>query len=302
MTSRCWPALAMPVVLLACESTIPPPELGGRVLGTLTYGGQAVTAMAMQRPAWRVAAAVDFPPAGHPHAATILEQEINYDFAAETPFELRGLSPYRYRVFAQIVDLTVPVPDSTALPLGGYPDMCALTSADRGWIDVTAQAPVVLDTPIRLYDSGGVADPCMNPTPVGDPLCPVAGAATAKLVVSSTQAATAADRVVLTLAVSATAVPPRWYRITPGAGVTFPFTVIATNLPPDTYTYLYACLDRGSDSGVGLCDPSLDLMSLVALTPPLTIGAGDIVDLAVDLGTNAATVGSVETAAARGCP
>jgi hypothetical protein len=295
-------ALAMPVVLLACDSTIPPPEVGGRVLGKLTYGGKAVTAMAMQRPALRVAAAVDFPPTGHPHAATVLQQATNYDFASETPFELRGLLPYRYRVFAQIVDLTVPDPDSTALPLGGYPDLCALTSTDRGWIDVTAQAPVVLDTPIRLYDSGGVGDPCMNPTSNVDPLCPAAGSATAKLVVSSTQSATAADRVVLTLAISATAFPPRWYRITPGANVTFPFTVIATNVPPDTYTYLYACLDRGADSGLGLCDPSLDLMSMVELAPPLTIGAGDIVDLAVDLGTNVATIGSVEKAVARGCP
>jgi hypothetical protein len=146
--------------------------------------------MAMQRPAFRVAAAVDFPPTGHPHAATILEQKTNYDFATLTPFELRGLSPYRYRVFAQIVDLTVADPDSTVLPLGGYPDLCALISADRGWIDVTAEAPVVLDTPIQLYDSGGMGDPCMTPpapAPNADPLCPAAGLATVNLVVSSTQ-------------------------------------------------------------------------------------------------------------------
>jgi hypothetical protein len=42
-----------------------------------------------------------------------------------------------------------------------------------------------------------------NPTPIGDPLCPAAGSATAKLVVNSTQAAAAP----LTVGDSATDVP-----------------------------------------------------------------------------------------------
>ena len=302
MTPRCLLAMVIPLALLACDSTIPQPEVGGHVLGKVTYEGQAVTTMAMRRPALRVMAAVVFPLTGHPHAATVIEQGTNYDFATLTPFELRGLSPYRYRVFAQLVDLTVTNPDSTVLPLGGYPDMCALTSDDRGWIDVTADAPVVLDTTIHLYDSGGMGDPCLRPTPNVNPLCPAAGSATVKLIVNSTQPATAADRVVLALGVSATAVPPRWYRITPGKDVAFPFVVIARDVPPDTYLSLYACLDRGANSGLSICDPSSDLMSMAALNPPLTIVAGDIMEMDVDLGANVAAVGSAQTAAALGCP
>jgi hypothetical protein len=296
--------LAMVVLLgagLACGTEIAPEPSGGRIIGEVTYPGRAAAGMA--RPAFRMVAAADFPPTGQPHAIVVLEKEPAADLSRAVEFELRNLPAWKFRVFGQLLDLAQPDVASENLPLGGYPDLCELASPG-GMVEVRADAPVRLASPIVLYDKGGIGDPCLRGRPGGtaDPLCPVAGMAVLSLLVRSTRTAGAEDILVSALAASATEYPPRWSQVSPGAEVVFPITITG-QVPPQQYLALYVCLDIGSNANTGMCNPAEDAMTLFPLIGAAgTLAAGTITSFDVDLDAGTATVVRVQTAAERGCP
>ncbi len=168
-SSRWKPLWAAFFALCLCSCTdIPPPTEGGRILGKISYQGAAH--LTMKRPAIRVMVVVDFPPSSGPLGFQIIEQGEQPDFPAQVSYELKGIVPYQYKVVAQLIDLGEPDAAATQLPLGGYPNFCALLAPDQGWIVVSKDAPVT-GVDFSLYDNAGTADPCNTSTSV----CPTAG-------------------------------------------------------------------------------------------------------------------------------
>jgi hypothetical protein len=139
----------------ACGTDIPETPPGDRVSGTIAYAGQVDPSLV--RPALQIMVSVDFPPSHVPHGMLVIERP---DFSGGIPYELTYLPRQDYKVSARIVDLADASLDPTQLPLGGYPDACTLLMVpDAGLVHVLGEAPVA-GIDIRMYESGGLADPC----------------------------------------------------------------------------------------------------------------------------------------------
>ena len=145
---------------LACSSNIPGEPEGRRIAGAVRYDGTAHRSLG--RPALQIMASIDFPPSRTPHGLLVLERP---GFPGAVDYELTFLPSQGYKVAAQLIDLDKPGADSENLPLGGYPNLCALLVAgDAGMVAVTEDIPAT-DVDIQLYDNGGLADPCLLQMP-----------------------------------------------------------------------------------------------------------------------------------------
>lgn len=146
------PLLIMLVVACAaCDSDLPPAEEGLRVVGEVTYAGNAQAAYA--RPAVLVSLFTEFPPMSPPRGTVAIESP---SFGAAIPFEIVGVPAGSYKIAAQVIDLDVA--SSTGAPTGSYPSYCALLAP-------VANITVQNDTPTTglnmvIYDAGG--DPCLR--------------------------------------------------------------------------------------------------------------------------------------------
>jgi hypothetical protein len=159
-TSAVLPSLLslMPFVL-ACSSNIPAATEGERIAGRVRYDGDAHRSLS--RPALQIMASIDFPPTRTPHGLLVIE---NPSFPGTVAYELTFLPSQSYKVAAQIIDLDNPDAGSGTLPLGGYPNLCALLQAgdiDIAMVTVTEDLPA-MDVDLQLYDEGGLADPCFQ--------------------------------------------------------------------------------------------------------------------------------------------
>jgi hypothetical protein len=270
----------------ACSNDIPQPPSGERISGTLSYGGPAQELMI--RPTARVVFLLDFPPTTTAQAILNIEHP---DFSKPVPYELTWVWPGQYKVVAQIIDLDAPNVDTTILPAGGYPDYCSLFRPDA-FVTITEDVPIK-NADITLYDLGGQTDPCNDPTTV----CPARGKSSLNIVVKSSHGVADADTLLYALFTNFPSTLPTSYRKVAGKDVHFPATIIDNKLTPATYAAFYVCLDVGSNSGMGLCTAE---DSFVLDRTPLTLGAGQIVTMTVDLDSHTATA-SIEAPADHGC-
>jgi hypothetical protein len=273
-----------------CGTNIPDPPAGERISGTLTYTGTAQRSMT--RPAARVLLFLDFPPSASPIAMLNIEQP---DFDKPVPYELAWVSPKRYKVIAQLIDLSSPDTDVTTQPAGGYPDFCTLSRTDQGFVTISEDAPAK-NVDITLYDLAGQTDPCNAPTTV----CPLRGKATLSVVVRSSRVPTPADSLVFALFTKFPSTTPTSSRKIVGQDLTFPETILDNTLAPGTYSALYTCFDVGSNSGMGLC--TSEDAYVLSMGTPITLVADQITNVAVDLDSSSLTVVSTDSAAAHGCP
>lgn len=286
-----WATLSA-LFLWGCTD-IPAATLGGRILGKISYQGAAH--LTMKRPAVRVMVVVDFPPSADPLGFQIIEQGEQPNFPAQVSYELEGIVPYQYKVVAQLIDIAAPDTATSQLPLGGYPNFCALLAPDQGWVAVNKDAPVT-SADLSLYDNAGADDPCNTSTSV----CPQAGKATMNLVVQSSLTPTRADRLITALYAT---FPPT---ATAGTGVVvrsqivFPQTILDDSIPPGNYAALYVCFDVGGNSGTGLCT-SEDAFLLSVPPAGINFPADKIVNLLVDLDARSLTVQGADDPASRGC-
>jgi len=247
----------------------------------------------MQRPGLRVLLFIDFPPTGNVFGVTLIEKP---NLAAGVPYALNWLIPYQYKVVGQLVDIDAPDLDQTQLPLGGYPDFCTLMRPGEGLVDVTKDVPKT-DIDITLYDQAGALDPCSTPVTV----CPSPGKATMNLVVQSSRTPTASDQLRVALFQTFPSMNPTSTRMIPGAGLTFPRTVIDNGVPAGNYVALYVCFDVNSDSGMGLCT-SEDSFILDVAPTPMSFPADKIVNLIADLDAGTVVITSTDDPATDGCP
>jgi len=294
MISRWKPLWAMLLALCLCACTdIPEAPTGGCILGKISYQGSAH--LAMKRPAVRVMVVVDFPPSAGPLGFQIIERGEQPNFPVQVSYELKGIVPYQYKVVAQLIDLANPDAAATQLPLGGYPNFCALLAPDRGWIAVSKVAAVT-GADFSLYDNAGTTDPCNTSTTV----CPQAGKATMNLVVQSSKAIASADRLIAALFATFPSTTTTSTSAIPGSQLAFPYTILNNSIPPATYSALYVCFDVGGNSGTGLCT---DEDAFVLDVPPsgIVFPADKIVNLLADLDARVVTVQGIDDPATRGC-
>jgi hypothetical protein len=272
---------------------IPATTVGGRILGKISYQGTAH--LAMKRPAIRVMVVVDFPPSAGPLGFQIIEQGEQPYFPAQVSYELKGIVPYQYKVVAQLIDIAAPDTAATQLPLGGYPNFCALLAPDQGWLVVTKDAPVT-GADFSLYDDAGTDDPCNTSTSI----CPQAGKATMNLVIQSSLTPTSADRLITALFATFPSTATASTSVVAGSQIAFPQTILDDSIPPGNYAALYVCFDVGGNSGTGLCT-SEDAYILDVPPGGINFPADKIVNLLVDLDALTLTVQSVDDPASRGC-
>lgn len=275
--------------ILGCGTEIPEAPKGERVSGTLSYAGTA--AATMGRPLARVMMFIDFPPSGSPHAMLSIERP---DFSKPVPYVLDWVTPASYKVLAQLIDLDSPNTDITTLPAGGYPNFCALSSPTQGFVAIQSHAPVQ-NVDVTLYDLAGQTDPCNVPTSI----CPTPGKASLSLIVRSSRLPTSADSLVFALFSTFPSFSPASSRKVTGDQLSFPATIVDNKLVPGTYSALYACLDVGSNSGMGLCSAEdayvLDAATTIALV------AGKITNVVADLDSEKITVTGMDAPTDRGC-
>ena len=295
MSFRARSLWATLLALSLCGCTdIPAATVGGRILGKISYQGTAH--LTMKRPAVRVMVDVDFPPSSGPLGFQIIEQGEQPYFPAQVSYELLGIVPYTYKVVAQLVDLAEPDVAASQLPLGGYPNSCALMAADQGWVVVSDDAAVT-EADFSLYDKAGTTDPCDVSTSV----CPQAGRATMNLVVQSSLLPVGADRLITALFASFPSTAMTSTRVVRGDKLVFPQTILDDSIPAGSYAALYVCFDVGGNSGTGLCT---DEDAYVLDVPPSRIDfpADKIVNLLVDLDARSIALQGVDDPATWGCP
>ena len=295
MSAAMRPLLATLIALTLGSCTdIPAPAVGGRILGAISYSGSAHKTM--KRPAVRVMVVVDFPPTSGPLGFQIIEAGEQASFPAKVSYELKGIVPYAYKVVAQLVDLAAPEAAATKLPLGGYADFCSLLDPGQGWVVVSKDAPAT-GVDFTLYDNAGTEDPCNASATI----CPQPGKATMNLTVRSSQAPTAADRLIFALFTTFPSTTPARTRIVPGAQVIFPQTLLDNAVVPGSYGAIYVCFDVGGNSGTGLCTDE-DAFLLATPLPRMEFPVGKIVNLVVDLDTHTSSTQGVDEPSALGCP
>jgi len=286
---------AIAVLCAACGSEYPPIPKGERISGTLRYQGTALSSM--RRPVVRTYASVTFPPLVQPNGMVILNPPdlVTALTGAGLPYELIWLPPHRYKVAAQIVDLDALDMDYSALPLGGYPDYCTLLSASDGLVAVTEDVPTT-GTDFGIYDQAGSGDPCTLA------ICPQAGKSTMRVVVKSSQQATANDRLRIALFQTFPATIPTSLRIVAGTDLSFPKVLLDNTLTPGSYVLLDACLDIDANSGTDRCTSEDFDAAYAPPSPPIVFSANQIVNLTADLDAKTITVDGTEDPARLGCP
>jgi hypothetical protein len=247
----------------------------------------------MKRPGLRVMLFVDFPPSGGDFAMVLIE---NPNLAAGVPYAINWITPYKYKVAGQLIDIDAPDADATQLPAGGYPDFCTLLHPDEGFVNVTDSVPNT-GIDFTLYDQAGALDPCSTPVTI----CPLVGKATMNLVVQSSRTPTSNDQLRVALFQTFPSMNPTSSHMVPGASLAFPRTVIDNGLPAGDYAALYVCFDVNSDSGMGLCTAE-DSFVLYMSPAPMSFPAGKIVNLVADLDAGTVVVTGVDDPAADGCP
>jgi hypothetical protein len=247
----------------------------------------------MKRPGLRVLLFVDFPPSGSDFALVVIE---NPNLAAGVPYAINWITPYKYKVVGQLIDIDAPDADQTQLPAGGYPDFCTLLHPDEGFVDVTDGAPNT-GIDFTLYDQAGALDPCSTPATV----CPSPGKSTMNLVVQSTRIPTSNDQLRVALFQTFPSTSPTSSRTVPGASLAFPRTVVDNGLPAGDYAALYVCFDVNSDSGMGLCTAE-DAFVLHMFPAPMGFPADKIVNLVADLDAGTVVVTGIDEPVTDGCP
>lgn len=240
--STCALCLLAGIWLAGCQDELPSQSAGQRIVGTVSYAGEEaddygeVTVRVSAFPFW--------PPMGPPIA---LQEHVNPSLSADDPqpFELKFLgTESTYFVVAQLLDSTAPPQPPNSLPLGSYPNTCAL-GRDEGRIAVLEDAPVE-DIGIEVFDEGGSADPC------APELCPDPGLGSLFVEVGSAETINAEDQLLVILFPSwpPPPGPPVAAEVVAGESVQFPQGVLLANVPAGPHALL-VCLDRGSDSLMG---------------------------------------------------
>jgi hypothetical protein len=289
--------LLLSCCLPACSDQIRPLPAGDRIAGHVRYDGAAYETMS--RPGVLIAAAYDFPPSAQPYGLLTVERP---NLAAElkstgVPYEIAWLSPFTYKVYGQLIDLDASLGDVARQPAGGYPDFCTLPRAGEGLVTVTESAAAT-GIDFVLYDGVGAEDPCAAAATI----CPPPGKSTMNLTVVSTQASTASDQLRVALFQTWPSTMPASIRLAPGSGLTFPHTVTDNGLNPGSYALLYACLDVGSNAGLGLCTSEDFDAVYQPPDPALSFPADTIVNLVADLDLGTISVVSIVPSASAGCP
>ena len=289
-------AMFLGIWVSACSDQVPAVASGNRISGHVRYGGTAF--QGMSRPAVRIAVAYDFPPSSQPYGLLTIER---VNLAAElastgVPYEMAWLSPFAYKVYGQLIDVDMPGTDATLLPAGGYPDFCTLSRAGEGMVTVTEAAPAT-GVDFVLYDGAGATDPCSAAT-----ICPGPGKSTMSLTVLSAQAPTASDQLRVALFQSWPSTTPASIRLVPGSGLSFPHVVADNGLAPGDYALLYACLDIGSNAGLGMCTSEDFDAVYEPPAPALSFPADKIVNLVADLDLGTISVTSITEPSTAGCP
>lgn len=137
--------------VVACESDLPEPEKGLRVVGQVTYGGTAHAMFA--RPGVVINLFTEFPPMSPPRGSLTIEGS---DFATPHPFEVVGVPSGKYKIVVQVVDLALAT--TMGAPTGSYPSFCALLAPVAN-IEVKEGEPTI-GIDVTVYDSG--RDPCLG--------------------------------------------------------------------------------------------------------------------------------------------
>jgi hypothetical protein len=195
-----------------------------------------------------------------------------------------------------VAELDDPMGGPMDLPLGAYPNFCALArSGPDTTVTVGADAPTE-DIDIVLFDDGGLADPCNVPS---DEVCPEPGASTLNVIIESSRAATPADTVLVALFDVFPSMSPAVGYLLPGGDVGFPERVTDNGVAPGSYPAFYVCLDVGSNNLMSLC--GAEDAFVLHTAPPVEMPAGQVVSLTVDLDAGTLTE-AVDPPSAFGCP
>jgi len=153
-----WASLcAVCTALVGCDSTLPEPDPGHRILGKVAYTGTMIGKMS--RPALEVVAFPEFPPMGPPRASVSFVPP-----TFPTPYELKHVPGGSYKIIAEIVDLDM-IADAGAdyvAPAGAYPNFCAVLFSPTPNVMILNDKPVE-NVDIVVYDSGN--DPCFAAPP-----------------------------------------------------------------------------------------------------------------------------------------
>jgi hypothetical protein len=289
-------ASLLALALLGCENHLPDPPVGGMIRGQLRYGG--VAHQQFTRPAVQIAALAMLPPpsGARPHGLQVIE---NPDFSRPIDYQLANLPEFSYKVVALIADVADPQADQSKLPTGAYPNMCALVTSPQANVPVSATGPTT-NIDISVYDSGGAQDPCNKPK---DNACPVAGASSLVMVLSlarGQELIVKPDQLIVAVLTDPMAFPTR-FKLLPANELAsgFPYAMIFNDLPAGEYI-VYACYDVNGDNLLG-CGPQ-DFSANYMGGAKLNVPAGKIIQVHMDLDTQATGLDSIEEPAARGCP
>jgi hypothetical protein len=285
------------VFAAACDSRYPAEMPGRLISGTIRYNGAEHLKLA--RPIVQLAALalVPPPPGKQPHGVVFVEPR---DFSQPTPYELRHMHPFRYKVVARLVDYANPAPEDAPVPRGGYPDFCTFVSAPEGNVAVIDAAPTT-GIDITLYDNGGADDPCGK----GGDVCPKTGAGTLEVQIAldrAREAITAPDQLVFAVLTGPTQAIPTRFRILPASELAakgFPHTVVINDVPPGAYI-VYACYDVGGNGLMG-CGPE-DFTAAFTDDNKLAVPDAKITSVRLDLNASMATLLAVDDPPDRGCP
>lgn len=281
--SRSRAAAALWVCLLACVlacvsacgDDLPEPATTGTVSGTIRYGGTAH--LAFTKPTLSVSAFAAWPPDSAPYALVELDASKIQDGIAYT---LTGLPDFQYHLVAVLFDgaKTLGATD----PTGAFPNACALAPNQPPPV-VIAQQNTLQAIDVTVYDTGGSADPCFSANT--DKVCPEDGAASLLLTVTTgvdPSTLTADDAFIYGLF---SAWPPRGaptaFKLLASADILPTIELTDLAVPPGDH-FVYVCVDKGGDDLMGVCGDE-DLWMVFSTSAPLTLTAGQIQPLALDL-------------------
>ena len=291
-------AVVFLVCLMACVSgcgdDLPEATATGAISGTVRYGGTAH--LAFVTPTLSVSAFAAWPPDSAPYALVELDASKIQDGIAYT---LTGLPDFQYHLVAVLFDGAKTL--GAADPTGAFPNACALAPNQPSPVVISGQNTLsAID--VTVYDTGGSADPCFTAN-AGD-VCPEDGAASLLLTITTgvdPSTITADDAFIYGLF---SAWPPRGaptaFKLLGSADILPTIELTDLAVPPGDH-FVYVCVDKGGDDLMGVCGDE-DVWMVFSTSAPLTLVAGQIQPLALDLTTQTGDAAAPLDPATVGCP
>ena len=268
-------------VVAGCEHDLGGPPPGATLRGTVTYAGTVAEGFGSPSLIIGVATELTQPPS--PHSIQVIE---NVDLSQPVAYELRFVPEATYFLFATLIDGDDP---ETVGPLGLYPNVCDAAVAN---VAITTQG-VHEGLDLTVYDITS-QDPCFSEgVDISPEECPPDTAGTVRLDI--TTARTTLDALGSDLIAGlATEWPPSGELspsfVAPPGSYELPALGGLNGVAPGAY-YVYVCLDEGRDATAIPCAGAGDLAAVTSA--PVTVEAGMITDVSVDLDAGSATTGTL---------